>query len=168
LNKTNFYFIYRSVFEYSLDEAFDASTNKCPITYYVPGTCIIFYSFSILWFFCLFSYNLNIYCKGHLQKRSNENRKQTKNISITYVTFSPNGDELLVNYGGEQLYLFDLILGANMVPTRQFKYDSYKQMLNEFEQTINIDTDASNTQKEASITQESTNDTIGSALKQNK
>lgn len=29
-------------------------------------------------------------------------------MAATYVTFSPDGRELLVNLGGEQIYLFDV------------------------------------------------------------
>jgi len=35
--------------------------------------------------------------------------KRHKNYVITYLTFSPNGQELLVNYGGEYVYLFNLM-----------------------------------------------------------
>jgi len=43
------------------------------------------------------------YAPGHLQ-----NLTDNANKTITYVSFSPNGDELLVNYGAEQIYLFDI------------------------------------------------------------
>ncbi|CAD5121988.1 DgyrCDS10441 [Dimorphilus gyrociliatus] len=33
--------------------------------------------------------------------------RRGKNLTITYLTFSPNGQELLVNLGGEQVYLFN-------------------------------------------------------------
>uniref|UniRef100_A0A2S2QA93 WD and tetratricopeptide repeats protein 1 n=1 Tax=Sipha flava TaxID=143950 RepID=A0A2S2QA93_9HEMI len=33
---------------------------------------------------------------------------KNKNIGITYLTFSPDGQELLVNYGSEYVYLYDL------------------------------------------------------------
>jgi len=32
-------------------------------------------------------------------------------LAATYVTFSPDGQELLVNLGGEQIYLFDVNRG---------------------------------------------------------
>ncbi|CRK90784.1 CLUMA_CG004476, isoform A [Clunio marinus] len=43
------------------------------------------------------------YAPGHLQA-------STENFSkaITFVSFSPNGSELLVNYGAEQIYLFEI------------------------------------------------------------
>lgn len=34
---------------------------------------------------------------------------KNKSIGITYLTFSPDGRELLVNYGGEYVYLYDLL-----------------------------------------------------------
>lgn len=43
------------------------------------------------------------YAPGHLQNAT-ENTSKT----ITFVSFSPNGNELLVNYGAEQIYLFDI------------------------------------------------------------
>ncbi|XP_076670185.1 WD and tetratricopeptide repeats 1 isoform X2 [Andrena cerasifolii] len=42
---------------------------------------------------------------GHLHsRRRNSNRK----LNTTYLTFSADGNELLVNMGGEQIYLFDI------------------------------------------------------------
>lgn len=43
---------------------------------------------------------------GHLP--CNSHRGKRRSIVSTYLTFSPNGQELLVNLGGEQLYLFDI------------------------------------------------------------
>ena len=43
------------------------------------------------------------YSPGHLQA-SSENSSKT----ITFVSFNPDGTELLVNYGAEQIYLFDI------------------------------------------------------------
>lgn len=34
---------------------------------------------------------------------------KNKNIGITYLTFSPDGQELLVNYGSEYVYLYNLL-----------------------------------------------------------
>jgi hypothetical protein len=57
------------------------------------------------------------YCPGHLgtQKQSITHR------AATFVTFSPNGKELLMNLGSEQIYLFDInnakepIVSVNML-----------------------------------------------------
>lgn len=43
------------------------------------------------------------YSPGHLQAS-----KEPYNKTITFVSFSPDGRELLVNYGAEQIYLFDI------------------------------------------------------------
>lgn len=43
------------------------------------------------------------YSPGHLQA-STENYSKT----VTFVSFSPEGTELLVNYGAEQIYLFEI------------------------------------------------------------
>ena len=43
------------------------------------------------------------YCPGHLRKYPENSCK-----AITYLTFSPDGRELLVNMGAEQIYLYDL------------------------------------------------------------
>ena len=40
---------------------------------------------------------------GHLQAS-----RDTINKTITFVSFSPDGNELLVNYGAEQIYLFEI------------------------------------------------------------
>lgn len=47
------------------------------------------------------------FCPGHL----NTFKDRSLNLSsktITYLTFSPDGTELLVNMGSEQIYLYDL------------------------------------------------------------
>lgn len=47
------------------------------------------------------------YCPGHLNKfKDRQSHFTTK--TITYLTFSPDGCELLVNMGSEQIYLYDL------------------------------------------------------------
>lgn len=43
------------------------------------------------------------YSPGHLQAS-----KESVNKTVTFVSFSPNGNELLVNYGAEQIYLFEI------------------------------------------------------------
>ncbi len=43
---------------------------------------------------------------GHLPCPTRRGKRRS--IVSTYLTFSPNGQELLVNLGGEQLYLFDI------------------------------------------------------------
>lgn len=45
---------------------------------------------------------------GHLHSRDGN-----KSITTTYLTFSDNGNELLVNMGGEQVYLFDINESSN-------------------------------------------------------
>lgn len=48
---------------------------------------------------------------GHIHSEETINvfSNKNKNIGITYLTFSPNGQELLVNYGGEYVYLYDIM-----------------------------------------------------------
>jgi len=43
---------------------------------------------------------------GHLQQMSKKRRRRL--LTVTYTTFSPDGSELLVNMGGEQVYLYDI------------------------------------------------------------
>lgn len=50
---------------------------------------------------------VSYYCPGHLNKKSDRNACYTTK-TITYLTFSPDGQELLVNMGSEQIYLYDL------------------------------------------------------------
>jgi hypothetical protein len=45
---------------------------------------------------------------GHLPVKQQDYRKKYRNLASTYVTFSAGGNELLVNLGGEQIYLFDI------------------------------------------------------------
>ena len=50
-----------------------------------------------------------------------------KTLSVTSLLFSEAGNELLVNIGGEQLYLFDLAKQGQSPPVG-LKYDSYRGM----------------------------------------
>lgn len=52
-------------------------------------------------------FDRNFYFSGHLNKWNDE-RNSFTNKAITYLTFSPNGNELLVNIGAEQIYLYDI------------------------------------------------------------
>lgn len=45
------------------------------------------------------------YWAGHLHSRQ---RDGNRSLTTTYLTFSADGNELLVNMGGEQIYLFDI------------------------------------------------------------
>jgi WD and tetratricopeptide repeat-containing protein 1 len=45
------------------------------------------------------------YAPGHL---SSSGEKSHKYMTITFLAFSPDGTELLANYGGEQIYLFNM------------------------------------------------------------
>ena len=45
---------------------------------------------------------------GHIPQKKDDYRKKLRALAATYVTFSPDGTELLVNLGGEQIYLFDV------------------------------------------------------------
>jgi len=45
---------------------------------------------------------------GHLPIKQEDYRRRYRTLASTYLTFSPDGSELLANLGGEQLYLFDL------------------------------------------------------------
>lgn len=48
------------------------------------------------------------FCPGHFKKHIQSNA-QIHHKAITYLTFSPDGTELLVNMGAEQIYLYDII-----------------------------------------------------------
>ncbi|XP_069080181.1 WD and tetratricopeptide repeats protein 1 isoform X1 [Pleurodeles waltl] len=48
------------------------------------------------------------YVAGHLPVKLPDYSNRLRVLVATYVTFSPDGTELLVNMGGEQVYLFDL------------------------------------------------------------
>jgi len=51
---------------------------------------------------------LLIYIAGHLPQKQHDYRRKYRTLASTYVTFGPDGNELLVNLGGEQIYLFDV------------------------------------------------------------
>ena len=46
------------------------------------------------------------FAPGHLSASARSTRRRS--VVCTYLSFSPNGHELLANLGGEQLYLFDI------------------------------------------------------------
>ncbi|KAI8740901.1 WD and tetratricopeptide repeats protein 1 [Biomphalaria glabrata] len=45
---------------------------------------------------------------GHLPQKQQDYKKRYRTLASTYLTFGPDGSELLVNLGGEQIYLFDV------------------------------------------------------------
>lgn len=50
------------------------------------------------------------FCPGHFKKQKKSNAPvQQQHKAITYLTFSPDGTELLVNMGTEQIYLYDIV-----------------------------------------------------------
>jgi len=51
---------------------------------------------------------LQYFLPGHIQPENNKTITRT-NYGITHLTFSPDGQELLVNYGCEYVYLYDLV-----------------------------------------------------------
>ena len=58
------------------------------------------------------SYSINMLSLmviGHLPQKQQDYRKKYRTLASTYMTFGPDGKELLVNLGGEQIYLFDVI-----------------------------------------------------------
>lgn len=48
---------------------------------------------------------------GHLPVKDTDRKRRYRSLVSTYVTFSPSGKEILVNLGGEQVYLFDIYNG---------------------------------------------------------
>lgn len=48
------------------------------------------------------------YCPGHLSRSKETVYSIFQQKAITYLTFSPDGTELLVNMGSEQIYRYDL------------------------------------------------------------
>ncbi|CAI6375592.1 unnamed protein product [Macrosiphum euphorbiae] len=50
---------------------------------------------------------LQYFLPGHIQPKNSETITRTN--GITHLTFSPDGQELLVNYGCEYVYLYDLV-----------------------------------------------------------
>jgi len=52
--------------------------------------------------------SVHYYVAGHLPLRDSVVNKK-RNLAATYVTFSPDGGDLLVNLGGEQVYLFNTL-----------------------------------------------------------
>ncbi|CAL1543216.1 unnamed protein product [Lymnaea stagnalis] len=48
------------------------------------------------------------YIAGHLPQKQQDYKKRYRTLASTYLTFGPDGSELLVNLGGEQIYLFDV------------------------------------------------------------
>lgn len=48
------------------------------------------------------------YCASHLPVKRRDFQRQYRPLASTYLTFSPDGRDLLVNLGGEQIYLFDI------------------------------------------------------------
>lgn len=50
-----------------------------------------------------------MYFKGHVPGKKKCTDRELREYSATYVTFGPNGTDLLVNLGSEQIYLYDIL-----------------------------------------------------------
>lgn len=79
-------------------EMSDVTTNNPPEDFTLPQGCVKYY------------------IAGHLPQKQLDYKKRYRTLAATYVTFSPDGRELLVNLGGEQIYLFDI--NNNRVPEK--------------------------------------------------
>lgn len=66
-----------------------------------------------------------------MPRRIDEYRKRLKTLSITFITFSPEGNELMVNLGGEQLYSFDL--KESRFNRNFLRFDSYKELFDQLD-----------------------------------
>ena len=51
---------------------------------------------------------MSLFILGHLPQKQQDYIKRYRTLASTYLTFSPDGSELLVNLGGEQIYLFNI------------------------------------------------------------
>lgn len=45
---------------------------------------------------------------GHLPVKQKDLKKKYRSLAATYLTFGSKGTDLLLNLGGEQIYLFDI------------------------------------------------------------
>ena len=66
---------------------------------------------------------IRYYTPGHIPTLLSDYQKRMKHLSITYLTYNPSGNELLVNLSNEQIYLFDVNNSF------QFKYNTYQTLL---------------------------------------
>ena len=69
---------------------------------------------------------------GHLPKATKSVMWRRDNFHSTFVTFSPNGQELLANMGSEQIYLFDIFHGS---PILKDSY-AFKNFIHPEEKTV--------------------------------
>jgi hypothetical protein len=100
---------------------------------------------------------------GHLPHKIDEYRKRFKTLSVTHITFSPNGRELLLNLGGEQLYLFDILSDLTSKSSNReqlirefnlFKHDSYRDLFKDQNNISDIPINSSNSNNNQQITAE--------------
>lgn len=80
-----------------------------------------FFSFAIL---LIFELKKNTFT-GHLPLKLNDFKRRYRSLTATYVTFSPDGKDLLANLGGEQIYLFNVISRR-----KQMVFDMSERALN--------------------------------------
>jgi len=78
---------------------------------------------------------LQYFVPGHIHSYDNETiiPKRLKSYVITYLTFSPDGQELLANYGGEYVYLYNL---ANRADNAFFNVSKVMKVPRKFLNTI--------------------------------
>ena len=66
---------------------------------------------------------------GHLHHKQKEYRRRMRYLCATYLTFNFKGNELLVNVGGEQVYLYNLNNKHHSL-YQQFQQNSIKKSVN--------------------------------------
>ncbi|KAH7654664.1 WD and tetratricopeptide repeats protein 1 [Dioscorea alata] len=62
------------------------------------------------------------FCPVHLAER------RRSSLNLTHVTFSPNGEEVLLSYSGEHVYLMDVVCGGDLYSVRYRADDVPKRM----------------------------------------
>ncbi|GAB6027757.1 WD and tetratricopeptide repeats [Chamberlinius hualienensis] len=57
---------------------------------------------------CLPFDSVQYYLAAHLPMKQSDYKRKYRALAATYLTFSPDGKELLLNLGGEQIYIFNV------------------------------------------------------------
>ena len=100
------------VFTYEGDDFMSVSSSNYLWIHWFRRDIIVFISRhgSNYVFYCSFFLNYKHYilAAGHIPARVNEYSRKMRMLAATHVTFSPDGRDLLVNLGGEQIYLYNI------------------------------------------------------------
>uniref|UniRef100_A0A2L2YFC7 WD and tetratricopeptide repeats protein 1 n=1 Tax=Parasteatoda tepidariorum TaxID=114398 RepID=A0A2L2YFC7_PARTP len=73
---------------------------------------------------------VSYFVAGHLPLKQDDFRKRYRTLTSTYVAFSPDGNDVLANLGGEQIYLFNILSKRKLLKVITMNFSANNQEAN--------------------------------------